>query len=424
MLSLLSPAWLIGLTSLAVPLALHLWSRRGGRPIRVGSVRLLLGVQPPTRRHWAVQDVPLLLVRCALLASLVVALAGPYWAPQEASDGRWALVASDVARREELVDSLTRAGMDVHLLDSPLSAPGRPQNLWAALREADRAAPRGTRFEVFAPDRLRYFRGGRPAVAAAVEWHVRPPVRAATTAPPRAAPRVVTVLADADRSDDARYVTAALQAAGRATGIPAVVTRPVPAAALEAAATADWIVWLSSRSVPEDVFEQVRRGATLLTDAASGAPPSDHRSRILLVGLPSDAWVARSSATADSGAPLWTDGSGHPLLTLTREGLGLHYRFGSRFHPSWNELVLRGVFPEAMARVWSGPDSSRWMAGSGDLSVALSQLLPARDTSPRSRPSGVPPETRRSLFLPFWLLALACFAVERWLAARPRRRPA
>src|SRR5512144_837276 len=112
MLGLLSPGWLIGLTSLSVPLALHLWSRRGGRPIRVGSIQLLLGAQPATRRHWAIQDLPLLLVRCATLASLVVALAGPYWAPDGAATGRrWALVASDLAQRGVLVDSLTRAGL-------------------------------------------------------------------------------------------------------------------------------------------------------------------------------------------------------------------------------------------------------------------------------------------------------------------------
>src|SRR5512144_1611677 len=201
MLGLLSPGWLIGLTSLSVPLALHLWSRRGGRPIRVGSIRLLLGAQPATRRHWAIQDLPLLLLRCATLASLVLALAGPYWAPHDtSSEGRrWALVASDVAQRDVLVDSLARAGLEVHLLDSFPTALDRPQNLWAALHEADRAAPRGTRFEVFAPDQLRYFRGERPAIAAAVVWHVRPPVSAAGPLAPRAAPRLVAMFADADR---------------------------------------------------------------------------------------------------------------------------------------------------------------------------------------------------------------------------------
>jgi hypothetical protein len=175
--------------------------------------------------------------------------------------------------------------------------------------------------------------------------------------------------------------------------------------------------------VPQQVLERVRRGAAVLTDAASDIPRGEFRSRILLVGQPSDAWLGRGSASADSGAPLWTDGSGRPLLTMTREGLGLHYRFGSRFHPGWSDLVLRGAFPEAVARIWIGSDSSRRPAG-GDRPVALGQLLPARDTSARAESLTVPPERRRSLFLPFWLLAVAWFGLERWLATRPRRRPA
>ena len=79
----------------------------------------------------------------------------------------------------------------------------------------------------------------------------------------------------------------------------------------------------------------------------------------VLSGTPqSGARTSSFTVTADSGAPLWTDGSGRPLLTMTREGLGLHYRFRSRFHPGWSELVLRGAFPEALARVWIGPGRS------------------------------------------------------------------
>lgn len=424
MFGLLSPGWLAGLVSLAVPLALHLWSRRGGRPIRVGSIRLLQGAEPATKRSWAIQDAPLLLVRTATLSALVLALAGPYWTPSPSvpAGRRWALVATEVAQPNALIDSLTRAGFDVHPLDG---AP--PLGLWAALREADRSAPRGTRFEVFAPDRLRYFRGERPAIAAALEWHVRPPRSHVTGAQPRAAIRPIAILADADRADDARYVAAALETAALATGMPAVVTIAPPAAVPPGDPTtpAGWIVWLSSRPVPSTVSERVRRGATLLTDAG-GAPRADRRSRILLVGLASDAWLARGRIAADTGAPLWSDGTGRPLLTVAREGRGLHYRFHSRFDPGWNELVLRPSFPEAVAHLWLGADSASWPR-EDDRRIAMSQLLPARDSSPRRRssPAALPPGGR-SLFFPVWLLGLALFGTERWLArgGRPRRRAA
>jgi hypothetical protein len=419
MLGFLSPGWLLGLATLTLPLALHLWSRRGGRPIRVGSIRLLLGAPAATRRSWSIRDPALLLLRCSVLAALVLALAGPYWSPRAASGVRWALIADDVAARNVLVDSLTRAGLVVYPLGGTSTVHDRPQNLWTALGEADRAAPPGTRFEVFGPQQLRYFRGERPTIGARVEWHAREPATLAGTGPAmRHAARLVAIFADGSRAEDARYVRAAIEAAGQATGIAAVVTLRAAGPGV-ASGPADWIVWLSARPVPGAVLDRVRNGATLLTDAGS-QPPRDRRSRILLVDRPSDAWLTRGSAVTDSAAPLWTDGSGGPVLTVARDGRGSHYRFHGRFNPAWSELVLRAAFPEALARLWIGPDS----AGSrhDDRPIALRQLLPARDST--ASPPPPPPTNGRSLFVPVWLLALALFAFERWFAAQPRRRPA
>jgi hypothetical protein len=419
MLGFLSPGWLLGLATLTLPLALHLWSRRGGRPIRVGSIRLLLGAPAATRRSWSIRDPALLLLRCSVLAALVLALARPYWSPRAASGLRWALIADDVAARNVLVDSLTRAGLVVYPLGGTSTVHDRPQNLWIALGEADRAAPPGTRFEVFGPQRLRYFRGARPTIGARVEWHAREPATLAGTGPAmRHAARLVAIVADGSRAEDARYVRAAIEAAGQATGIAAVVTLRAAGPGV-ASGPADWIVWLSARPVPGAVLDRVRHGATLLTDAGS-QPPGDRRSRIVLVDRPSEAWLARRSADADSAAPLWTDGTGAPLLTVARTGRGLYYRFHSRFHPAWSELVLRAEFPEALARLWIGPDSPDPRVD--DRPIAVSQLLPARDSA--MSPTRPPPTNGRSLFVPVWLLALALFTLERWLTAQPRRRPA
>jgi hypothetical protein len=141
------------------------------------------------------------------------------------------------------------------------------------------------------------------------------------------------------------------------------------------------------------------------------------------VDRPADAWLARRSDETDSGASLWSDGSGRPLLTVVREGAGLHYRFHGRFNPAWSELVLRAAFPEALARIWVGPDSVDLRGD--ERPIALSQLLPAHDSAAvSSRALPRLPIRRRSLFLPVWLLALVLFGFERWLAARPRRQPA
>ena len=411
MLRFLSPTWLFGLAALAVPLALHLWSRHTGRPIRVGSIHLLAGAPPAVTRSWRIQEPWILLLRCAVLAALVVALAGPYWSPRDPAGPTWALVADDVADHAILTDSLRRAGLVVRPLD--------PANLWMALREADRSAPPGTRFLVFAPDLRRAFRGARPVLGSAVEWHSRPAADAGARASvPRTGARVVALYADLDRREDARYVTAALRAAGQATGIRAIVVLRSPGGTGEAAGDTDWAFWLSDRVIPEAIRRRVREGITLVSDAGTD-PTVRSRTRIVLAEQPSDAWLERRSVAADTGAPVWSDGAGVPLLTVAREGRGVHYRFHSRFAPAWSDFVLRPAFPEAMARLWIGADTVGEQGD--DRRMSLSQLLPVSDRALRSPAPAVP---RRSLFLQAWLLAVMLFLCERWLAARPRSRSA
>ena len=409
MLGFLAPLWLAGLSALAVPVALHLWSRRGGRPIRVGSIRLLAGSPPATRRSWIIQDPWLLALRCTVLAALALALARPFWAPKAPKARSLALVVSEVVDRETLVDSLRRAGIAVSVLEDDAD---RTPNLWTALRRADRTASPGTRFVVFAPDRLRYFAGERPTLHAHVEWHTRAAALPGEAAPRAPAARTVVVFADPARLDDARYVSAAFTAAGDATGIVAVVSNHV-ASAGAVPGSADWIVWLSERAIPKPVLVQLRRGAVLLADAGA-ATALRHRSRILTGPQPSDVWTARAVRATPGGAPVWMDGTGAPLLTVTSEGQGggRFYRFNSRFFPAWSDLVLRPAFPMAMARLWLGADSIR--ATPDDRRITVTQLLPAEGRSGPMTP-GVP---RHSLFIPLWIAAVLAFLLERRLSAR------
>lgn len=414
MLGLLSPLWLAGLGALAVPVALHLWSRRGGRPIRVGSVRLLSGAPPATRRTWTIQDPWLMALRGAMLATLVVTLAGPYWVPATSSARTWALVSHDVVDREALVDSLRHSGLTVAPLDSSF---GGTPNLWAALRRADRTAPPGTRLVVFAPTLLRYFRGVRPVLHSSVDWHSRPPTAVRPAGPMKPAPgaRLVSIFAEPSRVDDARYVSAAFGAAGEATAIPAVVSlRPATAATLTEGRPADWIVWLSDRPIPESMRHQVQRGAVLLSDAGTPSVLRRH-SRIVTGPQPTEAWLTRATTGLGPGAPVWADGTGSPLLTVTREGRGLSYRFHSRFFPAWSDFVLRPAFPLAMARLWAASDSNAALVD--ERRITVHQLTPALDPVRSTSPSA----SRRSLYLPAWGLAVLLFLAERWMSQRPRR---
>jgi hypothetical protein len=67
-----------------------------------------------------------------------------------------------------------------------------------------------------------------------------------------------------------------------------------------------------------------------------------------------------------------------------------------------------------MAALWAG-DSVR-APGRDHRAVAVSQLLPARDTTGR----GMAATTRADLYHAFWLAGLLLFLFERWLARRAR----
>ncbi len=62
-----------------MPLAIHLWNRRPGREVAVGSLRWLAAGANRRMRNLRLEQVLLLLLRAALLAVLAVAVAGPTW---------------------------------------------------------------------------------------------------------------------------------------------------------------------------------------------------------------------------------------------------------------------------------------------------------------------------------------------------------
>ena len=118
-------AW-IGLISLAVPLLVHLVGRRRPKLLRFPTLRFFeLSRIVPARRH-RLSDVPLMLVRMAILAAAVAAIAGPVF-------GSLARGGRDALARAIVID--TSASM------SRSSAAGRP--VAAIAKERAQAAAQG-----------------------------------------------------------------------------------------------------------------------------------------------------------------------------------------------------------------------------------------------------------------------------------------
>ncbi|SHK08295.1 BatA domain-containing protein [Hymenobacter psychrotolerans] len=194
--------WL-ALLGLAVPVAIHLWNRRPGRVVRVGSVRWLEAAANRRLRNLRLEQVGLLLLRAALVALLALAVAGPVWQrPQPARPVRGlVLLAPETLHPEVLpalrpaIDSLRRQGYALRLFAPgfrPVSAQAwsQPDSLsqlrallpadslpaddyWTRARQAADSFPVQP-LRVFSGTGLAHFGGARPALPARLTWQAVP----------------------------------------------------------------------------------------------------------------------------------------------------------------------------------------------------------------------------------------------------------
>jgi hypothetical protein len=186
----LQPFWLFSLLGLAVPVAIHLWNRKRGRRIRVGSIALLRETQSRRMSSLRLTEAGLLLLRCLVLALLGLGLAGPRWQAGRKHTQR-PLVLVSPALRDPLRDTtgLVRRTLDslagpnkevrwfadgfpaLSLQDGVAGAPpGVAADYWGLLRAAEGRWAGATPVYLLTDERLAALRGERPAVSLDLKW--------------------------------------------------------------------------------------------------------------------------------------------------------------------------------------------------------------------------------------------------------------
>lgn len=399
MLHVAAPLGLLALAGLVVPIALHL-IRRPRQTVHVGSLQF---VSAPRRRFESLRwrEPILLAVRCLLLAALALLVAGASWRPTESKPVRWLLLAPGTVRDETSPEwnRLRAAGFEVRQLapgferlksESESTPAAAEVDAWSLLREADSHVPAGSQAVVFGPTPAAWFRGTRPELSRLQVTWIRVGAPPAVPQPPAntLAPARIAVVADSDRAEDARYLRAAIAAAG------ALETNVEPA----------WIFQLGAANLPPALMRHVERGAVLVNDAPdtitaklvdrffnSGTESIRVRQRVPLVG-----------------APLLADGTGEPLLIEKRVGPTRTWQWALRFHPDWTDWPTSGAFPAWWRDQWA----PRTAAG---LNVAPEQAAPgfvATATAAAATPSGSHDIDLRAFC---WWTALALFVMEYWL---------
>ncbi len=184
-MSFLAPGYLLGLIGLAVPVAIHLWSNREGRVIKVGSIRFFPVRETNRSRSIRLNEIWLLVIRCIAISILVMILARPQFPQSPDTPKKVVLIEKSLLSGNlisKVLDSLrTREHHEIRLLESgfPLvdgsDAEGaRPGQVgyWQLLPELKEMEADSV--TIFSTSRLREFRGKRPEVSVPVKWYTVP----------------------------------------------------------------------------------------------------------------------------------------------------------------------------------------------------------------------------------------------------------
>ena len=193
---------MLALTGLLVPVAIHLWNRRPGREVAVGSLRWLAAGANRRLRNLKPEQLWLLLLRAALLAVLALAVAGPVWQQRQPTSrgvvllSPEALGAPALAALRPTIDSLRRRGYALRWLAKGFArVPGAAwrtnTSSWRGTAGDSAALPEATRFAwarvqlaadafpgqplfVVTTAALRDFQGAHPPLPATVTWQALP----------------------------------------------------------------------------------------------------------------------------------------------------------------------------------------------------------------------------------------------------------
>jgi hypothetical protein len=469
---------LLALAALAVPVAIHLWSRKSGKRVLLGTLRWLQAEPEARASSVRLTEPLLLLVRCLLLACVVLLLAVPFFegATDGTGSGTGVVLVPEAVRTsaekgtQQLLDSLQRAGHVLEILGG--------DDYWHAVRTRDQSLAAGKPLLVVADAEAGHYHGKRPVLSRRVQWHTVPTAQTrrhwetvysmgdsvyclvATSAPQgqtleriaastkpgsqqiaiagvgnfavrqstsgemvfanvqtgerhrinKLFSQTVVVAYAEGRMEEARYTSAAVQAASAAMGA-TVTVRPVPIKAGKTAdlGESDVVVWLADEAVPEALLSARQ---LVLCAAGNGqalaAPVS--------VTTPDGTFVLRARASLMQGAAVWKDAAGNAVLTVERKNDAVVYRFAAKLTPSQTSLVETEQLAQLMLRLLlDGDRVQQTETGAND-----ARLLDARQVLPQTGNQAHVSDGHRAGLNAWqwwlWAAAVLLFCTDAWLS--------
>ena len=456
----LYPIGLLALTSLIVPLVIHLWNVKESRTLKVGGIVLLGESTAIKSKSLRITDWLLLMLRLLLLILLVLVLAKPFIfvkAYQSESKG-WVVIDKSIfplvyEQNKKTIDSLLAKGNELHDFSPGFALMGLKDTIdlkfpkdqisnSSLLKQLNEQLPRGLDVHLFSDrklvnwdenipplhfnlklydidsrDTLRnwsaLFNGRIYKASSTIE-------RTTYTLVPNGVPRKLDVLIYPVNGVDAAYVSAALKAIGSYTQTEVIIhtnknNNPNT--------KHDLIFWLSEKKPDRHTLALLKPKAKLFT-YQTGKEDEINSTINLTEGTELSAAPLISSRVVpsnDDGNAIWTDGFGLPLVTAKESKAYTLYEIYTRLDQKWTGLVWDQKFVKALMPMVFGESST--YSGFGFENNSLDQRErkePLFKVTSNNTVSAVS-STEATIISPyFWILALLVFILERALSIKKR----
>lgn len=123
-MAFLNPLYLWAFLGLAVPVAIHLWSKKEGRTIKVGSIQFLKDSDPKKASSIKLNEIWLLILRMLALTLLIFIIAGPVLKGKGSRSSMIYLVETSLLQQEKIKRMMDTIEPDIQV---KLLAPGFPE---------------------------------------------------------------------------------------------------------------------------------------------------------------------------------------------------------------------------------------------------------------------------------------------------------
>lgn len=255
-MSVLNPIALWALAGLVIPVGIHLLSRKEGKTIRIGSIRFLSETATSKFSSIKLNEVALLLIRCALLISIVLFLAGLLVPSKPSVNSKhWVVVESGLENENPvtaLLDSLSKSNYELKKLENgfpSVNEPGTsaPPDYYKLAEEL--AATGNVEAIVIAKNSLSNFKAARIALPENITWLSYPVSEISIdtisiTRNPSADTLNILLAYDEEYRYDKIIISAALKSLNSISPQP-IVLREVSVGKFTSPEKTDWLVWLS-----------------------------------------------------------------------------------------------------------------------------------------------------------------------------------